>query len=83
MANKAPHEYFATFKDRHGAQVGLHLILQQPEEEYDKERYKSFAICTYQSWEYSRKVLVGRQPAGCLTWTYRQTVRAARGTALV
>lgn len=65
-----------------GAQIGPDLMFQQLEEGYDEGPDNIALICTHQSWGHLRNI-VGDQPAsGCLTWTYRQLMTAARDLAI-
>ncbi|KAK6005429.1 hypothetical protein QM012_007071 [Aureobasidium pullulans] len=66
-----------------GAQTGPDLMYQQLEEGYDEGPENIALICTHQSWGHLRNI-VGDQPVGgCLTWTYRQLMKAARDLAIV
>jgi acyl-CoA synthetase (AMP-forming)/AMP-acid ligase II len=83
MATKTRDRQLSTLNGGHGVQMGPDLMFQQLEEGYDQGPDNVALICTHQSWGYLRKV-VGEEPvAGCLTWTYRQMMRAARDLALV
>ncbi|KEQ67049.1 acetyl-CoA synthetase-like protein [Aureobasidium melanogenum CBS 110374] len=66
-----------------GAQSGSDLMFQQLEEGYDEGPDNVALICTHQSWGHL-KAIVGEEPVGgCLTWTYRQLMKAARDLAIV
>lgn len=66
-----------------GAQIGPDLMFQQLEEGYDEGPDNVALICTHQSWGHL-KAIVGEEPVGgCLTWTYRQLMKAARDLAIV
>ncbi|KAG9548079.1 acetyl-CoA synthetase-like protein, partial [Aureobasidium melanogenum] len=66
-----------------GAQIGPDLMFQQLEEGYDEGPDNIALICTHQSWGHL-KGIVGEEPVGgCLTWTYRQLMKAARDLAIV
>lgn len=66
-----------------GAQMGPDLMFQQLEEGYDEGPDNIALICAHQSWGHLRNI-VGDQPVGgCLTWTYRQLMKAARDLAIV
>ncbi|KAI4731468.1 acetyl-CoA synthetase-like protein [Aureobasidium sp. EXF-10728] len=65
-----------------GAQMGPDLMFRQLEEGYDEGPDNIALICTHQSWGYLRNIVGEKPVAGCLTWTYRQLMRAARDLAL-
>jgi acyl-CoA synthetase (AMP-forming)/AMP-acid ligase II len=66
-----------------GVEMGPDLMYRHLEEGYDTGPDNIALICTHQSWGYLRNI-VGEEPvAGCLTWTYRRMMRAARDLALV
>lgn len=66
-----------------GAQMGPDLMFQQLEEGFDEGPDNIALICTHQSWGHLRNI-VGDQPVGgCLTWTYRQLMKAARDLAIL
>ncbi|CAD0082448.1 unnamed protein product [Aureobasidium vineae] len=66
-----------------GAQMGPDLMFRQFEEGYDEGPDNIALICTHQSWGHLRNIVGEKPVAGCLTWTYRQLMRAARDLALV
>jgi acyl-CoA synthetase (AMP-forming)/AMP-acid ligase II len=83
MAAKMDNKRFSILHGDCGVQMGPDLMYQQLEEGYDEEPDNVALVCTHQSWGHLRKI-VGDEPiAGCLTWTYRQMMRAARDIALV
>lgn len=83
MATKTPNKRLAALDGGPGVQMGPDLMFQQLEEGYDQGPDNIALICAHQSWGYLRNI-VGEQPAaGCLTWTYRQMMRAARDIAFV
>jgi acyl-CoA synthetase (AMP-forming)/AMP-acid ligase II len=83
MATKINDRRLSIIHGDRGVQMGPDLMYQQLEEGYDEGPDNVALICTHQSWGHLRKI-VGDEPiAGCLTWTYRQMMRAARDIALV
>jgi acyl-CoA synthetase (AMP-forming)/AMP-acid ligase II len=83
MATKTNNRRLSILNGDCGVQMGPDLMFQQLEEGYDEGPDNVALICNHQSWGHLRR-LVGEEPiAGCLTWTYRQMMRAARDIALV
>jgi acyl-CoA synthetase (AMP-forming)/AMP-acid ligase II len=83
MATKMNNRRLSILNGDFGVQMGPDLMFQQLEEGYDEGPDNVALICNHQSWGHLRKI-VGEEPiAGCLTWTYRQMMRAARDIALV
>ncbi|KAI5204189.1 acetyl-CoA synthetase-like protein [Aureobasidium subglaciale] len=82
MPSKRYDKRFSIIDGGWGVQMGPDLMFQQLEEGYDEGPDNIALICTHQSWGYLRKI-VGEEPvADCLTWTYRQLMRAARDLAI-
>lgn len=83
MATETRNRRLATLDGGHGMQMGPDLMFQQLEEGYDEGPDNVALICTHQSWGYLRNIVEEQPAAGCLTWTYRQMMRAARDIAFV
>lgn len=66
-----------------GAQMGPDLMFKQLEEGYDEGPDNVALICTHQSWGHLRNIAGDQPVSGCLTWTYRQLMKAARDLAIV
>ncbi|KAI5249161.1 acetyl-CoA synthetase-like protein [Aureobasidium subglaciale] len=82
MPTKRRDKRFSIIDGGWGVQMGPDLMFQQLEEGHDEGPDNIALICTHQSWGYLREIVGETPTAGCLTWTYRQLMRAAQNLAL-